>query len=72
MQLYETFGQSLARQFRGYGKLSPKQAACAVKMVFGRRNKANGDKFDDTQSFLEDEQVFDYETQQPVETKPVL
>ena len=45
-QIFETFENSLGRQLRDEGTLSRKQAACVVRVMFGRRNKANGDAYD--------------------------
>lgn len=42
---FETFWQSLARQIRTSGSLSPKQARYAVKAMFGRENKANREAY---------------------------
>ena len=43
--VYETFWQSLARQVRQTGSLSPKQAECAAKAVYGRRTKKNEEAY---------------------------
>ena len=42
---FETFWQSLARQIRESGSLSPKQARYAVKAMFGRETKANREAY---------------------------
>lgn len=42
---FETFWQSLARQIRTSGSLSPKQSRYAVKAMFGRENKSNRDAY---------------------------
>lgn len=42
---FETFWQSLARQIRTSGSLSPKQARYAVKAMFSRPNKANREAY---------------------------
>jgi hypothetical protein len=41
----ETFWQSLARQIRDSGSLSPKQSRHAVKAMFGRETKANSEAY---------------------------
>lgn len=43
--VYESFHQSLARQFKQTGILSSKQAHCVANFVFGRRTKKNADEF---------------------------
>ena len=42
---YNVVWQSLARQVRQTGSLSPKQAECAAKVVFGRRTKKNEEAY---------------------------
>lgn len=42
----ETFHQSLGRQLRESGSVSPRQAQFIVKAVFGRRNKRNAEEYD--------------------------
>ncbi len=43
--VYESFHQSLARQFKQTGVLSPKQAHCVANFFFGRRTKKNAEDF---------------------------
>lgn len=42
----ETFHQSLGRQLRASGSVSPKQAQFVAKAVYGRRNKRNAEAYD--------------------------
>ena len=41
--LYESFPASLARQLRAEGSLSPRQADCALRLLYGRRSARNAD-----------------------------
>jgi len=46
--LYESFPASLARQLRAEGSLSPRQADCALRLLYGRRSARNADALDAT------------------------
>lgn len=50
--VFETFWQSLARQIRQCGTLSPKQADYAVRALYGRCKKANQDAWWDLREAL--------------------
>lgn len=50
--IYETFWQSLGRQLRQWGHLTPRQAPHALKAFFGRRNKANAEAWDTLEEAL--------------------
>ena len=41
--VYESFPASLARQLRAEGSLSPRQADCALRLLYGRRSARNAD-----------------------------
>lgn len=42
----ETFHQSLGRQLRASGSVSPEQAQYVAKAVYGRQNKHNSEQYD--------------------------
>lgn len=42
----ETFHQSLGRQLRASGSLSPKQAQFVAKAVYGRQSRRNAEQYD--------------------------
>ena len=46
--VYESFPASLARQLRAEGSLSPRQADCALRLVYGRRSARNADALNAT------------------------
>ena len=46
--LYESFPASLARQLRAEGSLSPRQADCALRLLYGRRSARNADALNAT------------------------
>jgi len=49
---YETFPRSLAQQLRESGSLSPRQASCAVRIMFGRETKRNSNEYCEMHSAL--------------------
>jgi hypothetical protein len=46
--VYESFPASLARQLRAEGSLSPRQADCALRLLYGRRSARNADALNAT------------------------
>ena len=51
----ETFHQSLGRQLRASGSISPKQAQFVAKAVYGRQNKRNAEQYDALMTALVEE-----------------